>query len=183
MAPVAVAASDQRPSGVGKVPVIDVSNYAPDEGGEARADTPSPSGLTVKQKIKWHETAVAPEGGTAAGAGAARLKRSQSARPAVEAPRYGVLPCNDTRASCDPSAAASPCLCAWMLLMVSMWLKRAAVHLCDDDCEMCCYSGVCDADSLDWMWCDLPAPGGAEADALACMARCPVRFLAFAAGG
>lgn len=74
------------------MPLIDVSKHAADEGGDARADTPSPSGLTVKQKIKWHETAVAPEGGMAAGAGAPRLKRSQSARPAVQVPNYGALP-------------------------------------------------------------------------------------------
>lgn len=80
------------------VPSIDVSKTPADSGSDVRTDTPSPSGLSVAQKIKWHEAVVSvPEADSATGhsaatgSGHAKLKRSQSARPAVEVPKYGVI--------------------------------------------------------------------------------------------
>lgn len=86
-------APSERSAGAVKVPAIDLSDPAMTAESESRADTPSPSGLSVKQKIKWHETAVAPDSDIPSkkSAGTDRLKRSQSARPAVQVPKYGTF--------------------------------------------------------------------------------------------
>eukprot|EP00892_Ulva_mutabilis_P012429 jgi/Ulvmu1/9559/UM053_0048.1 len=93
------------------VPAIDLSKRPADPDSDARADTPSPSGLSVAQKIKWHEAVVgAPDADAATSAeaptGPERLKRSQSARPAVQPPKY--VRCAATAApQCRPDRPTS----------------------------------------------------------------------------